>query len=405
MSRFCRTELALAALLMSAPPALALTRSQTFEVGGPNPDFATVAEAIASAHVQDGDVLLVHPGSGPSFTLDKALAILAPAGGSFFADSVLVKGVSSFTLSGLHTRALSVEGVPLRGRLHAVEVGVFEKDGFGGVYSAGETHIAGCAELVASDCLFRGRDACYPVVPYAAPAVDVTGSRAVFAGCGFFGGKGAGAGCPEHYPTSGFALGVFAESDVTLAGCELLGGASPWDAASPALRVDGATVSVRGSAWHSISAPFPALAVDGDGTGRVSVSGVPWGPAALPAWVKTPLPAEPYLVLSGSGAPGTILLVEVFGPSGQPVLLAGSTGAALLHGLLPLADPVWLDPGQLLLLVPLVAAGQHTAVAVNLALPPDPTLAGLDAVFQAAFLPDPTSPGALSNPDDLVLGW
>jgi len=405
MKAFRTPELALGALLFCAPAAGAPPRSQTFEVGGPTPDFATVAEAIASALVQDGDVLLVHPGSGPAFTLDKALAILAPAGGSFFADAVVVKGVARFTLSGLHTRELAVEDVAERGRLHAVEVGVLLEDGYGGVYAAGETRISNCDELVVSDSHFQGSDACYPVAWEAGPAVEVSASRAVFAGCKLQGGKGAGEGCPEHYPTSGFALGVFAGSSVTLAGCDLFGGSSPWDASSPALRVDGATVSVRGSAGHLLSAPAPALAVDGDGTGHVTLSGLHWEPSALPAWVLTPPLAEPYLLLEGSGAPGSALAVDVFGPAGQPLLVAGSTRAALLLGLLPLADPVWFDPAGLFLLAPLVAAGQDTAVSVDLVLPSSPALAGLDAVFQALLVPIPGLPAALANPDDLVLAW
>ena len=44
MSRIPCRALAVAALLASAPPALAAPLSETFEVGGPTPDFATVAE-------------------------------------------------------------------------------------------------------------------------------------------------------------------------------------------------------------------------------------------------------------------------------------------------------------------------------------------------------------------------
>jgi hypothetical protein len=405
MSRIPRLAPAVIALVASAPGAL-LPLSETFEVGGPAPDFATVAEAIASVLVHDGDVLLVHPGSGPDFTLDKALAIVAPAGQSFFAGAVSVQGVARFTLSGLHTRTLSIADVTGRGRLHAVEVGVFLDDGETGTYAQGSTLIEGCAELVASDCVFRGNDACYPVASTAGPAVEVRAARAAFAGCLFDGGKGAGEGCPEHYPTSGFGLGAFAGSAVTLAGCSVTGGSSPWDASSPALRVDGASsVSVRGSASDGLSATGPALTVAGDGTGHVAVSGVHLFPSELPPWVEEPVPAEPYVELAGSAAPGGVLSVDVFGPAGELVVLAGALAPALLEGLLPLSDPLWFKPSSVVYLKALVAAGQDTPASASLLLPPGPSFAGLGVIFQAAFVGGSGVPTALTNPDELVLAW
>ncbi|MEM7307489.1 MAG: FG-GAP repeat protein [Planctomycetota bacterium] len=394
---------------VSEPAALTLGPSspEVREVGGPAPDFATVAEAIASPLVEDGDVLLVHDNAqAEGFTLTKALTILAPAGGSFSASPVVVRDVVAFTISGLETIDLTVEDVPFRARLNDVEVGGLTFDEYGGFFNFGRTRIERCGELVVAGVEFAADDACYPDVPYAGDAVRVEDSAVTFVACELVGGEGAGGFCTSHYPTSGAGLVLTGGSEATVVGSSLSGGWGPFDAHSPAVRVDeGSSVSVRGSSSHLLSAISPATAIGGDGTGSARLSGVTFTPAALPAWVTTPLPAEPYLELVGAGAPGTTVSAQLFGPAGQAAFLAASTGFGVEAGLLPVADPLWLDPGGIVLLLPLVTAGQEAATAVDLALPPGSSLTGFALALQAFLVEGAGLPAALTNVDDLVFGW
>jgi hypothetical protein len=95
--------------------ALATPLPQVWTVDDDGPaDFSSIAKAVLS--VSEGDVLLVQPGSYGAFTLDKSLAILAPAGATRPAVKGIstVDGASQCTLVGLSFEVLRLESVPGR---------------------------------------------------------------------------------------------------------------------------------------------------------------------------------------------------------------------------------------------------------------------------------------------------
>src|SRR4030095_5899711 len=85
--------------------------SWTVDDNGPA-DFASITAAVSSLFVQDGDTLLVEPGSYAAFTTSKDLAIVGNEGGAKPAVSgeSHVDNVDSFTLAGLDLFELRVLG-------------------------------------------------------------------------------------------------------------------------------------------------------------------------------------------------------------------------------------------------------------------------------------------------------
>ena len=119
-----------------------------------------------------------------------------------------------------------------------------------------------------------------------------------------------------------------------------------------------------------------------------------------------PVPAQPYLGITGTDGPGGERRVLVYGPAGAPFLLLTSLVEAFtpwpgVEGL------VWLDPLAPFQAVVLTAAGQDVAEAFLVPLPAGSGLEGITLTTQAVF---PQVAGALdpaavlvTNPASIVL--
>ncbi len=244
-------------------------------------------------------------------------------------------------------------------------------------------------------------------------------SLAAFDACSFAGG--AAEVCGDSHPTpGGGAVDLGQGALVFFSGCSLVGG--PGNPSSiftgitpggPALRLLDAAADVRGSAVHLLSggesyqaglAVGPAESVVLTGASHAVVSGVSVLPPALPPGAFVPQPALPYLVLSGSDAPGGVRNLELFGPAGSAALVAAGLLPALflVPGLAP--EPIWQSAAGLVDFFGLVTAGQDTPVTHPWPLPSDPALAGV-AVHVQAWVSPASAPQHLTAPGGIVLRW
>ena len=358
-------------------------------------DFAEISAAIASPAVKPGDTLLVYNGGYASFDLTKPLRVVAPEGQGFYAPYSSVHDVTTFTLAGLGTRSLTIENVTERGTIDGCAVGVPIDDGAGGLPWLGSMVIRNSGEVLVSNTIIHGTDACYPFFDLASPGVWVEGSRAAFVDCEVYGGNGAGEGCDTHYPTAGEGLVAIAGSDVMLTASSLVGGTGPFNTTMPAVSVDGSVVEVRGSSWHRLEATPPAAPIAGT-PGAATVSGVTLVGAPLPAWVVQPVEARPYARLVG----GTTTVLELYGPVGASALAVAATAPELLPDAFPGLGAVWLDPASILAQGVLTLLGQDAAASVL--LPSGFPAPGTTLLVQAYIASSPAGHSYLTPPAQLV---
>lgn len=405
-----------ASAVLASNALVAQAHTWTVDDDGPA-DFASIAAAIAAASVQAGDVLQVAPGHYGVFTLDKSLHVIGAAAAAptvFSIDGwepVRVLDVAAFSLVGMACVRLEIRRVSGAGLLDGCAVGSASMpsscQGSGPcVVDTGETLVEDCAQLLVTRSSFRGTDMCYPQGPsVSTDAFIARRSHVALVDCDLEGGGGVGEGwdCIPHYPSNTVALELEEGSDVFVAGSTVRGGVGSW-VDPPAVRVDATSiVRVRGSTVDLVESLSAAPALDGAPGARATVSGVTLVPPQLPAWVATPQPAEPYVVVSGGDAPGALKHVQLYGPAGAPALLAGSLHAAWIQLAADL-PALWLDPAALFPLVALQALGQDTPASVPIVLPPDPALSGI-ALRVQAWLPPLVLDGTLTNPAALVLRW
>jgi hypothetical protein len=115
--------------------------------------------------------------------------------------------------------------------------------------------------------------------------------------------------------------------------------------------------------------------------------------------VVQPPAAQPYMELAGGLAAGAALQLRMHGPAGSTALLV--TGPQLaLAGVGGYEGTLWINPASLLIIAPVVLAGQDTPVVLGGTLPSSAGLEGLMMVVQAAH---PDVPGALA-PSKKLLG-
>jgi hypothetical protein len=383
-----------AALLALAP--------QTFTVDDDGPaDFASIAAAIASPLVVDGDVLVVSPGSYASFTLDKALTLSAVAGTRFDTGNCTVQGVPGFAISGMRADTLHVEGVVGRGLVDDVHVGYqYFESGSGEILWFGRSRIVSCTDVQVTRSVLHGSDGCYPDVNSNHAGLQVIASTVAVSGCELVGGHEVppwSTWCGFH-PLFGWKAGLHASagSAVTIAASTLRAGAGYLGFEEGGLHLVDSTARVVGAPLHEIAGPVAA--VDGFNATAI-VSGVTLSPPGAPTWVTTPAPPEPYLGTTAPGGPGTSFDVQLFGEPGGVAFAALSVTPALFS--MPIGE-AWLSPAGLAWSGIFPLLGQSTASATTLQVPPNPAFAGETAILQGLVLPG-VLPGGLTNPTAIAV--
>jgi len=400
------------ALLLLSGATRAQT-SWTVDDNGPA-DFATIAAAVGSALVHDGDVLLVEPGSYGAFTTSKDLAIVGNEGGAkpSVSGESHVDNVDSFTLAGLDLFELRVLGAAGRVAIEDCEIGHESKVGSG----AYETFvIEDCAEVVVSNALLQGKigdETTY----VESPGVNIRNSHVAVVNCEIHGGEGADAfltGLPGE-------AGVDIEdgSLVVIAACSITGGSGGSGVkicssfGASAIRVSDSALWVKGNASHVLDSgedcpPGDNYAISGSAA-DVVVSGVtlenpPFSPAlTIGGSLSQPSPPEPFLTVTGEPGPPGPRRLNLYGPAGSVALVLVSLQP--LYATLPKIQggPLWLDPAGQILSLQVPLTGQSISVNVLFPLPATGDFAGFTAWLQA-FLPAGGSKWLSLNPGSIVL--
>lgn len=190
--------LSIAGVFLLAPMA----QADVLNVGGPNPDYATIASATEMA--LDGDVVRVWPGASPygSFSVNgKSLSIVPEQSSS----SILVQGVirvvnlsasQSVELVGVREPAgLGVLKFIGNNNLGAVRV-TGSRFVWRGTTASGFDQVVdvlGCANLTFVDCVIDGQDGLTVYSGQAGPAdhgARIINSDVAFYGCSISGGNG-----------------------------------------------------------------------------------------------------------------------------------------------------------------------------------------------------------------------
>lgn len=387
--------------------ALGLGPADVFTVDDDGPaDFASIAQAIASPLVADGDTLRVEPGSYDGFVLTKALHVIGSARGTVGVGGSRVEGVDHFSLVGLWFGTLDVTGVPGRSRIEDCTVVALGEAGGALGYYLGELRVADCGSLVVSRTYVHGDDACYPDGPDEAhPAVVVTRSTAFFVGCTLIGGQGEGfdpSVCSSHYPTAGEALIARGNSRVLVSDCTVFAGLGPFGSSRPAILVSDSDVDVRGTPDHALTSHGPTLPIEVSGASTVVFSGAAIAPPVLPPQVIQLVEPAPSLRVTGGAAPGDHLALELFGPVGGAGWVAlGLDGGPLVWQ----SDfvPLMLDVNAVLASVPLTTAGVREAVLWSGTVPSDPALVGWRFTAQGVVAPASGAAPSLTGPADFTL--
>jgi hypothetical protein len=215
-----------------------------------------------------------------------------------------------------------------------------------------------------------------------ATGLTVGGARVALIDSQVFGGNGQSslAGLPLSGQGGVAVLGVSGHVDVRGTAAQLIAGGVD-DPLAP------------GGPVHA-----PAL-IAGPG------STIEQGPVTvLGASNATPVAARPRLLLDSSGVGGTVATAHLFGTAGNLGVLAAALPSGLVTVLPPPGPglPLWLDPGQLLILALTPLTGAASAAPVAIALPTGPSLVGVALVLQMGEIR--VSTGQLTLANALVLG-
>ena len=381
-----------------------ISASQTWTVDDDGPaDFSSIVAAVAA--VSPGDTLLVMPGFYQAALIDKELILVGPAGGPRpkVDGELTVVGAPSFTLAGFDLENLRVEGVTGRGRVD--DCAVNGQAGDSGLY--GTFRIVDCSAVEVSRTTSVGKKDFSTFLSDGSTGLTVEGSHVALVDCVIVGGDGGPTTLEAGYGWEGLYA---QESTVQLAGCRVSGGDSGDCSLKGGCGQGGvgvyasfsASVNVRGSSFHLIQG-----GVNGTGVVAKALSGssLTWsGVSTLGSVAGTTHvdPPEPYIAIGGQDGPGLVRRLKLYAPGGTPAVALGSLGPALFD--VPVLDggQVWIDPGAVFVTTLLITEGQDAAATQDYALPPDPALAGITALFQAALLPSAGAP-YLTNPSNVVL--
>jgi hypothetical protein len=332
-----RQLVSIAAILLLALPSAASTWIVD-DGGGPGVDFTDIGSAIAAAH--PGDVIRVRPGSYAGFTLAIGVEILADAGANvvnppFDVNITAVPAGQRATVSGLSILASHVTNCT--GRVFLEHV-------------TGDPLFGGPPVVIAGSSDVRLR-AC-------AVSVDASSSRVEITDSALLGHEGAW-GCEEQFCSGPqFDGGPGTPGIVAQNGAEVHIGASSIEGGhggfgggfdfhcpngnggdgGPAIQaLTGANVLVTGTGTEAVRGGFGAppgndavcfpdgqfghtgAAIDASG-GTVLYSGVVVQGTILGS-AQSVVPADPCLVVAGSGIPGTQITYTVHGQPGDEVRL------------------------------------------------------------------------------------
>ncbi|MFG0316179.1 MAG: hypothetical protein ACF8XB_02815, partial [Planctomycetota bacterium JB042] len=321
-------------------------------------DFPSIAAAIQSPTVTDGDLLRVRDGSYGPFTLNKALTVIGPGPGG----TADVSGVSWIVAPGgasitrLALSALRVSNVPGRVRVTECSIGLSPDPG-----SLVSFRVEGSAEVLVGATDVFGR----PAASAAEQPLGmlVASSRVVLAGGRIEGGRGWN--CWPSYcggGDGGTALEVRSGADVLVAGTlSLHGGAAGHGncglaacledgRAGDGVRVQQSLLRLRalqvgtgpydptygGTPGHAMRASQATVTSSGvTFAGAVDLSG---------SVHVTPPQVEPALLLNGAPIVGYVVsLVVANAPPSSPVLVLASKRPAVVD--VPgWEGPLWIDP-------------------------------------------------------------
>lgn len=389
----------LIALCFAASLAASSWAQGTWTVDDDGPaDFSSVAAAVAFA--DPGDRILIEPGNYGPVVIDKELTLL----GRHDAERPRIRHLRATDLPGLQLQHLDLGHVPDAIRFARI-----------------------VGRLVADDLIVRS-------------GVEVVDCRdAVFTGCeitgvdGFDGGAGlvarglthvqlvlctvrGGEGIPMGGESGFGGTGAFVQggAHLLLAGGVVAGGASyAGGFVSSADGGDGlcvgndSSVDLRGSSIHGVYGG-PS---DGGGSSsgvlftpssQVSYGGLDLDFVVIPPNVTHYTPGLPYLRVSGESGPGDVQTLDFFGRSGAPAVALTSIEPSRF----PL-DPIttiYLAPGSILEILPLVLAGMDVPAQHTWTIPPDASLLGVAYYVQGLQL---TFSGGLrgTNVDQILIGF
>lgn len=388
---------------------LALAASQTYVVdddgGG---DFKDLPAAVAAA--ASGDVLLVEPGSYSAFEATESISVIARPGGARpdVVGEVHVHDVKSVAIVGLELDELRIENVSGRARVDDCFV-----SGSSDLGAFGTFWIADCGDFLVSRTVAFGHA---PVAFDGTAALQVEDSKGQIVDCSLFGPAGHD---DVLEPDDGYpGLAVRGACDVWVAGSDVFGGdggCHPFPLlggqGSPAITGSGiglSQVNVRGSSFQQIRGGLSCAGIQAhasSGVDDLDWSGVTMSPGPPPGgtWI---LPAQPYLSVRGSDAPGEARVARLFGQVGDSAFLFLAFGPACFE--LPgfLGAPIWFDPAGMVSATGVALLGQDVGVQIDVPLPPNPAFAGLALEAQALQLfvggiPGPTP--VMTNGSQIVL--
>lgn len=354
---------------------------------GPGTDFVNLPPALAAA--SDGDVLLVRPGAYRAFATSKGVTILGTPGqtrvlGSYFVEAMSVAGLPAgrtFRARDLTFVGSAEQMIGLMANQGAVVLEAMDADIGTPILTFA---VASCQTVTLRDC-GKASPAC---------GVMVNRSRVSIVDCRLRGIDAAGDPRVASWRASS-ALMVDTGAVVEVADTVLTGGdgvaiwpylGDYWPSAA-AVSLNGGDLRLRAGAAGAVAAgngavvTLPVSAIVGVGRLRrdARVPVLPFaGAVPVAASVQDTVGSEPGLTLSG-GALGLPLVLVYTGTANQPVALAAGTWAASGGAF----GELWLDPGSLLLVSPLVADPAGVA-AWSVPLPNNPRLVGVTLGWQAA---------------------
>jgi hypothetical protein len=411
----------MSALILAALLALPAVNTWTVDDDGPA-DFPDIASAVQT--VPAGDTLLVQPGTYEAFTLGKRLSILGATGGArpHVTGRTEVAGAVQVSLGGLHFDSLTLWSLPGNVVVDDCKLGPLAvPDGDAAL------EINACHEALVSRSTIEGGQTEDVAMVFSQPGLRAIGSVVTVVDCTIVGGAGRDGdqlGEPDG-GHGGDAVIVRGGSIVTLAGCpSILGGRSgecvgfvcqDGIAGDGVAVVDDSLVVVRGessdtldagSCWcgppfggqhgHALLAMGATAVVSGVAVATLNPLGIQ---ADGGSQVVQPAVAEPFIEMDGGLVAGDGLALHLHGPAGSTALLIAAPQLALLT-VGGYEGALWVNPASLLLLAPVVLAGQDTPVTLAGTLPATPGLEGLLLAVQTAH---PGLQGAL-DPTKKLMG-
>jgi hypothetical protein len=374
-------------------------------------DFSSLGEAFQSPQVQDGDLLLVEPGSYAGAVMTKALTVL----GSHLAQPVVldlaVQNVSSFDLQNFHLRRLSIQGASARSHvdLCRIDEGIL---------------VENAADLVLTRCSADGYGKGDPTFGGNAgsPAIEIRGASTVqLVDSAFEGGDGWAVSEPGD---GGPGVWLRDTSRVWMAGSSARGGDAedklycctfpdlPGYSGDGVAMIHSARLDLRGSTPNVIEPGAVDLlglscpGCQGMAIATVGSAAAEYGGVTIAGAVGDGAfaidPPRPYLFVRGEDLPGDSRRLYLYGPAGQPAFVATSFQEALLD-LAGLTAPIWLDPGFLAELFPAVLQGPDTPFNHVWTIPAGAGLEGIAYTVQAVAI----GPAgiALTNSANLIVGY